>query len=213
MIRVDDLKLLDIASISTLDDETTKNIYLSIDYVLQKRHSSNKNKFGVFTRIKTMSENEINTLLWGYSDFNFNLSLEEKKQLVLKAILSRSTRGTIGILKEVSKVLYEGFKIEEWYKYSGQAGRFKIHTDKKLDSAEYQRLIEVVNQNKNVRSHLDFVELHQVNSSIYCVGAYKNMKVITTKEKRKKDFTVLNNFNLKAYKQIIMEVNRWNLME
>lgn len=208
MITVDRVNLLDLAAISTLDDRTTKNIYLSIDYILQKRHFLNKDKFGIFTRINTMSENEINTLLWGYSDFNFNLSLEEKRQLVLKAILSRSTRGTVGILKEVCKLLYSGFEIEEWNSYQGQAGRFKIHTDKKLNVSEYKRLIEVVNQNKNVRSHLDFVELHQVNSSTYFVSGYKDMKILTVKEKRKKDFTVLNNFNLKAYKQIIGEVNR-----
>ena len=39
MILIDDLKLIDIAAVSTLDDATTKWIYESIDYVLRGRNS------------------------------------------------------------------------------------------------------------------------------------------------------------------------------
>ena len=39
MILIGDLKLTDIAAVSTLDDATTKWIYEAIDYVLKGRNS------------------------------------------------------------------------------------------------------------------------------------------------------------------------------
>lgn len=39
MILIDDLKLTDIAAVSTLDDAMTKWIYESIDFVLRGRNS------------------------------------------------------------------------------------------------------------------------------------------------------------------------------
>ena len=88
MILIDDLKLTDIAAVSTLDDATTKWIYESIDYVLRSRNSIINRELKKLEIIDLMNEQEINMLLWEYSIYTKNATLEEKKKIVKRAIFS-----------------------------------------------------------------------------------------------------------------------------
>ena len=204
MILIDDLKLTDIAAVSTLDDITTKYIYEAIDYVLQKRNSNVNIELRKLEVIDLMNEQEINMLLWEYAIYPKNITLEEKKKMVKKAIFSKINMGTTKVLKDVCGLLYKGFDVEEWTEYNGRPGTFRIYTDKKItDSNEYRELIENVNANKNVRSHLDYIELKQSNSSKYFIKGYKEITLITTKENKKKDFSIENIIFIKGYKEII----------
>ena len=204
MILIDDLKLTDIAAVSTLDDITTKYIYEAIDYVLQKRNSNVNIELRKLEVIDLMNEQEINMLLWEYAIYPKNITLEEKKKMVKKAIFSKINMGTTKVLKDVCGLLYKGFDVEEWTEYNGRPGTFRIYTDKKItDSNEYRELIENVNANKNVRSHLDYVELKQSNSSNFFIKGYKEITLITTKENKKKDFSIENIIFIKGYKEII----------
>ena len=204
MILIDELKLTDIAAISTLDDITTKYIYEAIDYVLQKRNSNANIELKKLEIIDLMNEQEINLLLWEYSIYPKKANLEEKKKMVKKAIFSKINMGTTKVLKDVCGLLYKGFDVKEWTEYNGKPGTFRIYTDKKItDSNEYRELIENINVNKNVRSHLDYIELKQSNSSKYFIKGYKEITLITTKENKKKDFSIENIIFIKGYKEII----------
>ena len=204
MILIDELKLTDIAAISTLDDITTKYIYETIDYVLQKRNSNMNIELKKLEIIDLMNEQEINLLLWEYSIYPKNANLEEKKKMVKKAIFSKINMGTTKVLKDVCGLLYKGFDVKEWTEYNGRPGTFRIYTDKKItDSNEYRELIENINANKNVRSHLDYIELKQSNSSKYFIKGYKEITLISTKENKKKDFSIENIIFIKGYKEII----------
>nr|DAF64152.1 MAG TPA: tail protein [Caudovirales sp. ctBpc6] len=203
MILIDDLKLTDIAAVSTLDDATTKWIYESIDYVLRSRNSIINSELKKLEMIDLMNEQEINMLLWEYSIYTKNATLEEKKKIVKRAIFSKINMGTTKVLKDVCGLLYKGFDVKEWTSYNGRPGTFRIYTDKKItDPSEYRELMENIEANKNVRSHLDYIELKQVNTSNYYVSGFKEMTLLATKENKKKDFTVNSNVYIKAYKQI-----------
>ena len=203
MILVDDLKLTDIAAVSTLDDATTKWIYESIDYVLRSRNSIINSELKKLEMIDLMNEQEINMLLWEYSIYTKNATLEEKKKIVKRAIFSKINMGTTKVLKDVCGLLYKGFDVKEWTDYNGKPGTFRIYTDKKItDPNEYRELMENIEANKNVRSHLDYIELKQVNTSNYYISGFKEMTLLATKENKKKDFTVNSNVYIKAYKQI-----------
>ena len=203
MILIDDLKLTDIAAVSTLDDATTKWIYESIDYVLRSRNSIINRELKKLEIIDLMNEQEINMLLWEYSIYTKNATLEEKKKIAKKAIFSKINMGTSKVLKDVCSLLYKGFDVKEWADYNGKPGTFRIYTDKKItDPDEYRELMENIEANKNVRSHLDYIELKQVNTSKYYISSFKEITLLATKENKKKDFTVNSNVYIKAYKQI-----------
>ena len=203
MILIDDLRLTDIAAVSTLDDATTRWIYESIDYVLRGRNSIINSELKKLEMIDLMNEQEINMLLWEYSIYTKNATLEEKKKIVKRAIFSKINMGTTKVLKDVCGLLYKGFDVKEWTAYNGRPGTFRIYTDKKIvDPKEYRELMENIEANKNVRSHLDYIELKQVNTSNYYISGFKEMTLLATKENKKKDFTVNSNVYIKAYKQI-----------
>ena len=203
MILIDDLKLTDIAAVSTLDDITTKYIYEAIDYMLQKRNSNVNIELRKLEVIDLMNEQEINMLLWEYSIYTKNATLEEKKKIVKRAIFSKINMGTTKVLKDICGLLYKGFDVKEWVDYNGKPGTFRIYTDKKItDPDEYRELMEDIEANKNVRSHLDYIELKQVNTAKYYISGFKEITLLATKENKKKDFMVNNNIYIKGYKQI-----------
>ena len=90
MIKIDNLKLTDIAAKSTLTDDTTKWIYQSIDYAIQKKHDKLKTSFDILDRIHYLSEKEIELLLWEYhvEGFDETTSIEEKRILILESLLT-----------------------------------------------------------------------------------------------------------------------------
>ena len=100
MILIDDLKLTDIAAVSTLDDATTRWIYESIDFVLRGRNSIINSEIKKLEIIDLMNEQEINMLLWEYSIYTKNATLEEKKKIVKRAIFSKINMETTKVLKE-----------------------------------------------------------------------------------------------------------------
>lgn len=203
MILIDDLRLTDIAAVSTIDDATTRWIYESIDYVLRGRNSIINSELKKLEMIDLMNEQEINMLLWEYSIYTKNATLEEKKKIVKRAIFSKINMGTTKVLKDVCGLLYKGFDVKEWTAYNGRPGTFRIYTDKKItDPSEYRELMENIEANKNVRSHLDYIELKQINISKYYISGFKEVTLLATKENKKKDFTVNNAIYIKAYKQI-----------
>ena len=209
MILIDDLKLTDIAAVSTLDDTTTKWIYESIDYVLRSRNSIINSELKKLEMIDLMNEQEINMLLWEYSIYTKNATLEEKKKIVKRAIFSKINMGTTKVLKDVCGLLYKGFDVKEWTAYNGRPGTFRIYTDKKIvDPKEYRELMENIEANKNVRSHLDYIELKQINTSKYYISGFKEVTLLATKENKKKDFTVNNAIYIKAYKQVIGGISK-----
>lgn len=209
MILIDDLKLTDIAAVSTLDDATTKWIYESIDYVLRSRNSIINSELKKLEMIDLMNEQEINMLVWEYSIYTKNATLEEKKKIVKRAIFSKINMGTTKVLKDVCGLLYKGFDVKEWTAYNGRPGTFRIYTDKKIvDPKEYRELMENIEANKNVRSHLDYIELKQINTSKYYISGFKEVRLLATKENKKKDFTVNNAIYIKGYKQIIGGISK-----
>nr|DAS83874.1 MAG TPA: tail protein [Caudoviricetes sp.] len=209
MILIDDLKLTDIAAVSTLDDATTKWIYESIDYVLRSRNSIINSELKKLEMIDLMNEQEINMLLWEYSIYAKNATLEEKKKIVKRAIFSKINMGTTKVLKDVCGLLYKGFDVKEWTAYNGRPGTFRIYTNKKIvDPKEYRELMENIEANKNVRSHLDYIELKQINTSKYYISGFKEVMLLATKENKKKDFSVNNAIYIKGYKQIIGGISK-----
>lgn len=209
MILIDNLKLTDIAAVSTLDDETTRWIYESIDFVLRGRNSIINGELKKLEIIDLMNEQEINMLLWEYSIYTKNATLEEKKKIVKRAIFSKINMGTTKVLKDVCGLLYKGFDVKEWTDYNGKPGTFRIYTDKKItDPNEYRELMENIEANKNVRSHLDYIKLKQINTSKYYISGFKEVSLLATKENKKKDFTVNNVIYIKGYKQVIGGISK-----
>lgn len=173
MININNLNLLDIAATSTLDDITTRHIYESIDYVLQKENEKLKDIFNVVERLNFLTETEIEFLLWEYhvDVINDNLTLQEKRILVAESLLTHMKKGTRGSVETLCNILFGESIIQSWYEYGGVPGKFKIKTEANTSNPViYNNMINVINQTKNVRSHLESIEYIRKNNVNYFVG-------------------------------------------
>lgn len=178
MIQINDLRLTDIAAKSTLTDKTTKWIYESINYALAKRHLEIMKKF--WLDIDTLSEKELDYLLWEYHvDYvEENTTVEKKRELVRKSIISHFNKGTLGSIKSICNILFGDAEIQEWFEYAGRPGYFKINTTGDLkDQSDYLKVIEVVNEYKNVRSWLESLKFLRNQQSSLHFGDYKKYKI------------------------------------
>ncbi len=178
MIRINDLRLTDIAAKSTLTDKTTKLIYESINYALDKRHLEIMNNF--FLDMGKLNETEIDYLLWEYHvDYiGESTTIEEKRELVRKSIISHFNKGTLGSIKSICDILFGNSEIKEWFEYGGNPGYFKINTTGDLkDQNDYLKVIKVVNEYKNVRSWLESLRFLRNQQENLCFGNYKKYKI------------------------------------
>ena len=173
MININDLKLTDIAAESTLLDKTTRWMYESIDYVLKMRHEIAKQRLDLIGRINYLSEYELDLLLWEYHvEASFDeISLEIKRKLILESLITHMKKGTKGAVENITNKLVGGTEIIEWFKYDGVPGKFKIRTTVNTQNIEmFNKLINTINNTKNVRSHIDILEYIRENIHDYYIG-------------------------------------------
>ena len=173
MITVNYLKLTDIAAKSTLNDRTTKWIYESIDYCIQKENEKIKERLNVLDRIHYLQEREIELLLWEFhvDSINESTTLEEKRLLIIQSLLSHMKKGTLGAVKKLCDSIFGNSESEEWYKYDGEAGKFKVKTTADTsDPKIYKKMTDLIENIKNVRSHLDSISYVRENNVKYNYG-------------------------------------------
>ena len=166
MIKIDDLNLTDVAAKSTLTDNTTKWIYQSIDYALKKKYEILKTIFDVLDRIHYLGTKEIDFLLWEYhvEGFDETTTVEEKRILILDSLVTHMKKGTVHAVKKNIDIFLGASEIQEWFEYNGTPGKFKVKTYSDTQKDEiYKKILNVIENTKNVRSHLESVEFVREN--------------------------------------------------
>lgn len=159
MIKIDDLSILDVAPKSTLTDETTRQIYEAINTVCRKIFFQIKNKSNIIDNLHLLTDEELNLLLWEFNIKNGEiLERSGKIDLIKKGLLIHMQKGTVEALKNQCNLFFGSFEIKEWYQYGGEAGKFKIKTRNINKENSHQYILNVINEVKNVRSHLESIE-------------------------------------------------------
>ena len=210
MIKINDLSLLDIAAKSTLGDETTRWIYESIDYSIQKRHNKIVNLF--WMNIDNLTEIELDYLLWEYHvDYiGEETSIEEKKELIRKSILAHFNKGTLGSLKTVCNILFGNADIKEWFQYSGKPGYFKISTSGNLNNlSDYLKVLDVVNEYKNVRSWLESIKFIRTDNTNLFYGDYRKYRIkynLGSTDVSIPNESIMNNYELLHRSRYLVEI-------
>ncbi len=138
------------------------------------------------------------------------LNLETKRQLVKNAILWNKKKGTKAIVEEMLGVLYDSnCKVQEWFEYGGNPYYFKIIIDNVTFDEEALNIITlIINELKNVRSHLDNITVKlTVREDLY-VGA---VAVIHNKLSVKTNLTKV--FKDKIYTANVVVIKRKTIVK
>ena len=97
----------------------------------------------------------------------------EQRQLLKRAIELHRYKGTPWAIQQVLDTLQLSGKVSEWFDYGGQPYHFKISVDvtsRGIDANTLSMLTALVNEYKNVRSHLELVSLSQSSEGAVYYG-------------------------------------------
>lgn len=94
--------------------------------------------------------------------WQFARNEDERRLLIKRAIELHRHKGTKWAVQQVLETLSLSGQITEWFEYGGAPYRFRIDvdlSDRGIDEVTYDTLVQLVNEYKNVRSHLDALTL------------------------------------------------------
>ena len=181
MKLLNDVSLLDLVPQSLLNDKNSKKILGSIDWSVKKQYQDNITKFNVMSRIRSLSEKEIEELLLQFHvDYvDDKLTLAQKQELVINSIQNHMIKGTPKAVQNICNILFEYSEVKEWFEYGGRPYYFKVSTiTGSITSMEdYQRILLAINSYKNVRSWLDGLHFIREQKSNLYVGQINKYKI------------------------------------
>lgn len=113
----------------------------------------------------TCPESLLPWLAWALSvdTWHADWSEEKKRQVIKSAIAVHRRKGTPYAVEEAFKAVNISARVEEWPEYGGDPYKFKLAVDvldEGLDEAAYSTINQVISQTKNVRSHLDSLDVY-----------------------------------------------------
>lgn len=95
-------------------------------------------------------------------------------------------KGTVGYLKMKLKEVSEDMNIIEWFDYQGSLYYFKVSTGKTFSSLkDYENLFLKIENNKNVRSWLEKIEInknYKINKNILFIEKRKKQNYINMRD-------------------------------
>lgn len=106
--------------------------------------------------------------------YQVNLPISQKRNLVKSSISLHRKKGTPAAIYMVFDKLSLDSNLKEWFQYGGDPYYFKIEVnikDKSVSEETLSALIRMINEYKNVRSHLEKIDVFYTTDSKLFVGA------------------------------------------
>lgn len=125
----------------------------------------------------TCPSNVLPWLAWAFSvdDWDTNWTDEQKRQVIKQSVYSQRIKGTIGaVTRQLAALGYE-IQILEWFQQEPQGAPYTFDVyitanQYPLTQADFQKILQVIDTNKNLRSHLDETQLIVKSSTTATVG-------------------------------------------
>lgn len=114
----------------------------------------------------TCPSNVLPWLAWAFSvdDWDTNWTDEQKRQVIKQSVYSQRIKGTIGAVTRQLAALGYQIQILEWFQQSPQGTPYTFDVyitanQYPLTQADFQKILQVINTNKSLRSHMDETQL------------------------------------------------------
>lgn len=129
----------------------------------------------IYTNIDAAPEKILDALAvnWKIDWYDTGMTIEQKRRTVKAALQVRRLMGTAEAVKLQTDAIYPGAKISEWFEYGGEAGYFRVLIelpDEGITTEEHRRLIAGIQITKNLRSHLDVIDIRRETEGTVLVG-------------------------------------------
>lgn len=120
--------------------------------------------------IDNLNEEECDELAWELDVdwYDSTYSLDIKRNLIKNAINVKRVAGTKASVLTVLRGIFGDAELEEWFQYNGNPYRFKVRTSAILTEDMASYFWELVKKIKNVRSHIEALEIiRETRNTIY----------------------------------------------
>lgn len=151
MTDVKNMSLLDLLPTSIRYDPEVIDIAEALDEQVRVAVDE-MYKLPLFSRLDELTDEEADELAWQFHvDFyDPTLPIEQKRELVKNAFKFHRRKGTPAAIEDLISILFGEGKVEEWFEYGGQPGRFQVITNNPAvtqeRAEEFYRAIESVNR-------------------------------------------------------------------
>ena len=125
----------------------------------------------------TCPSNVLPWLAWAFSvdDWDTNWTDEQKRNVIKQSVYSQRIKGTIGAVTRQLAALGYDIKILEWWQKEpeGEPYTFDVYITSSqypLTQRDYAKVLDVIDTNKNLRSHMGEVNLIVSSQSVVTCG-------------------------------------------
>lgn len=134
-------------------------------------------KSQIYTNLDNAPEEVLDALAvnWKIDWYDTSFTLDQKRRTVKTALTVRRLMGTAAAVKLQVDAVYPGAKVEEWFQYQGEPGYFRLVIDLPdggMTAEEYRRLKNGALLTKNVRSHLDVIDIRWEDEAVLLTGGF-----------------------------------------
>lgn len=151
----------------------------------------------------TVPANVLPWLAWAFSvdDWDVDWTEQQKRDTIKSAVASQRIKGTIGAVKRQLSALGIDIQVQEWFNQlpPGNPYTFKLIVNTEQASVTQigmKKIIEIVNTNKNLRSHMDLISVTANSKSIVYTGAVCNIGTEITVSSYDFIPAAVNDFNM-----------------
>lgn len=185
MVKIDDVKLVDLIPENLKTDPMIYNLFSSMDELMNVRTAKIR-KLGILTR-DDWTDEETDELAYQFhvDYYDPNLPLEQKRQLVKQSISIHRRKGTPSAVEDLVTTIFGFGEVQEWYEYGDDPFYFQVVTDNpKATNEQALQFLAIVNSVKRESAHLRRVLLQETSSFIIYegvsthIGTIENSKVV-----------------------------------
>lgn len=117
----------------------------------------------IYARIDDLPEPLLDILAYDFKVdwWDYDYTIEQKRQTLKDSWMVHKHLGTPWAVETAISAFYPGTKVSQWFDYDGKPYTFRLHidvSDRIIDTERQNRVLELVNFYKNLRSRLDQVE-------------------------------------------------------
>lgn len=187
MMKLNTLEFIRLLPQFMQDDPAVQGLAKAVDNII-KPLAEDAEKLSTWDRIDELSEAELDDLAWELNILWYDTSadISIKRDLVKNSDKVYQHLGTVWAVENVIASYFGDGHIEEWYKYGGEPGRFRVHsTNPSVSNESLEEFLNVLSKVKRASAKLEEiiidltgqmilsagVAVHEIGHEVHDVGA------------------------------------------
>lgn len=105
--------------------------------------------------------------------YDKELSVQQKRELIKLSVSWHRKKGTPSAIQHIFEILNIDSNLKEWFEYGGDPYLFKVIVNiknKGINEKTLDLLAKLINESKNLRSHLEKIDIYFTTISHHFVG-------------------------------------------